>query len=69
VKSTARAIREVQSEVTEHIRISEVKRKVWRTDSDLSLFVLRNKDLEELVACISARLDQVVEKRLSRTCE
>ena len=38
-------------------------------DSDLSLFVLRNKDLEELVACIRARLDQVVEKRLSRTCE
>ena len=69
MKSTARAIREVQSEVTEHIRISEVKRKVWRTDSDISLFVLSNKDLEELVACIRARLDQVVEKRLSRTCE
>ena len=57
MKSTARAIREVQSEVTEHIRISEVKRKVWRTDSDISLFVLSNKDPEKLVACIRGRAD------------
>ena len=57
MKSTARAIREVQSEVAEHIRISEVKRKVWRTDSDISLFVLSNKDPEKLVACIRGRVD------------
>jgi hypothetical protein len=63
------AIPQLQSEVAEHIRISELKRKGWRMDSDLSLFVLRNKDLEKLVACIRARLDQVVEKRLSRTWE
>jgi len=53
------AIPHLQSEVAEHIRISEVKRKGWRMDSDLSLFVLRNKDLEKLLACIRGRVDQV----------
>jgi len=41
-----------------------------KTDADLDfLLVLRKKDLEKLVACIRARVDQVGEKRHSRTRE
>jgi len=44
--------------------------ELLNTDADLSfLIVLKRKDLEKLVACIRARLDQAGEKRHSRTRE
>jgi len=40
------------------------------TDADLDfLMVLKKRDLEKLVACIRARVDQAGEKRHSRTRE
>ena len=44
--------------------------ELLNTDADLDfLMVLKKKDLEKLVACIRARLDQTGEKRHSRTRE
>ena len=42
--------------------------ELLQTEADLDfLLVLKKKDLEKLVACIRARLDQTGEKRHSRT--
>jgi len=44
--------------------------ELLRTDADLYfLSVLKKMDLEKLVACIRGRVDQVGEKRHSRTRE
>jgi len=44
--------------------------ELLNTDADLDfLLVQKKKDLEKLVACIRARLDQTGEKRHSRTRE
>ena len=49
--------------------IKKVK-ELLNTDADLDfLLVLKKKDLEKLVACIRGRVDQVGEKRHSRTRE
>ena len=49
--------------------VKKVK-ELLQTDADLAfLLVLRKKDLEKLVACIRARLDQADEKRYSITRE
>jgi len=47
--------------------VKKVK-ELLQTDADLAfLLVLRKKDLEKLLACIRARLDQAGEKRHSIT--
>jgi hypothetical protein len=47
--------------------VKKVK-ELLNTDADLGfLVVLKNKDLEKLVACIRGRLDQVSEKGKRRT--
>jgi len=44
--------------------------ELLKTDADLDfLLVLKRRDLEKLVACIRRRMDQVGEKRHSRTRE
>ena len=45
-------------------------KELLKTDADLGFLLALNKnDLENLVACIRARLDQAGEKRHSRTLE
>jgi len=45
-------------------------RELLKTDNDLDfLLVLKRKDLEKLVACIRARVDQVSDKKKRRTIE
>ena len=49
--------------------VKKVK-ELLNADTDLGfLLVLKKKDLEKLVACIRGRVDQVGEKRHSRTLE
>jgi hypothetical protein len=49
--------------------VKKVK-ELLNTDADIDfLLVLKKKDLEKLVACIRARVDQVGGKRLNRTRE
>jgi hypothetical protein len=56
-------------DMTNEELVKKVK-ELLETDADLHfLLVLKRKDLEKLVACIRARVDQVSEKRHSRTRE
>ena len=49
--------------------VKKVK-ELLETDADLHfLLVLKRKDLEKLVACIRARVDQMSDKRHSRSRE
>jgi hypothetical protein len=56
-------------DMTNNELVKKVK-ELLDTDADLGfLLVFKKKDLEELVACIRGRLDQVTEKGKRRTIE